>query len=153
MEERGIDPVIPLGVPAGQRPEVSFRVWENLRELYPILHKEIMTPAGPLTAAVRRTPDWPHGMEIPLLSDFNVSIFVKPWLENMEDVERWAYVHMPPRRREVAAFQEKMVKARALVEQLGSATMATIDMELTAAFLLFGTRSIYLSIKHPKVIE
>lgn len=92
-------------------------------------------------------------MEIPLLSDFNVSIFVKPWLENMEDVERWAYVHMPPRRREVAAFQEKMVKARALVEQLGSATMATIDMELTAAFLLFGTRSIYLSIKHPKVIE
>ncbi len=45
-----------------------------------------------------------------------VSRFVKPWLENMEDVKRWAYVHMPPGRREVEAFQKRMVKARALVE-------------------------------------
>lgn len=151
--ELGIDPVIPLDVPVGQHPEVSFRVWETPGKPHPILHKRVETPAGPLTAAVRRTPDWPHGMDVPLLSDFNVSRFVKPWLENMDDVERWAYLHMPPGKREVEVFKERMAKARVLAQRLGLATMVTIGMGLTAAFLLFGVRSIRLSVKHPEVIE
>ncbi len=151
--ELGIDPVIPLDVPVGQHPEVSFRVWEAPGKPHPILHKRVETSAGPLTAAVRRTPDWPHGMDVPLMSDFNVSRFVKPWLENMDDVERWAYLHMPPGKREVEVFKERMAKARVLAQRLGLATMVTIGMGLTAAFLLFGVRSIRLSVKHPEVIE
>ena len=85
VEELGIDPVVCLYISPGQHPEVTSRVWEEKvpGEPYPILHKEIMTPAGPLTAAVRRTPDWPHGKDIPLQSDFCVSRFVKPWLQTL----------------------------------------------------------------------
>ncbi len=43
-EELGIDPVIPLDVPAGQHPEVSFRVWETPGEPYPILHEGSRRP-------------------------------------------------------------------------------------------------------------
>ncbi len=153
VEELGIDPVIPLDVPAGQHPEVFFRVWEVPGKPYPILHKEIMTPTGQLTAAVRKTPDWPHGMDIPLISDFNVSRFIKPWLETMEDVERWAYVHMPPGKREFMIMQRRMEKVGAWGRRWGLAIMSSIGMGLTAAFLLFGVKSTYLSIKRPEIIE
>lgn len=155
VEELGIDPLILLDISAGQHPDVTSRVWEeNIPgEPHPILHKEIMTPAGPLTAAARRTQDWPHGKDIPLVSDFCVSRFVKPWLETMEDVERWAYVHMPPGDREIAAARERSQRARIWANRWGLATMSSIGMGLTAALLLFGTGCIYISMDSLEIID
>ena len=155
VEELGIDPVVCLYISPGQHPEVTSRVWEEKvpGEPYPILHKEIMTPAGPLTAAVRRTPDWPHGKDIPLQSDFCVSRFVKPWLQTMEDVERWAYLHLPPGDQEIAAAQKQAERARTWAKRWGLAVMAPIGHGLTAAHLLFGVDSIYISMDNPEIID
>ncbi len=155
VEELGLDPVVYLYVSPGQHPEVTSRVWEEEvpGEPHPILHKEIRTPAGPLTAAVRRTEDWPHGTDVPLQSDFCVSRFVKPWLQTMEDVERWAYLHMPPGDREIAATQEQAKRVRTWAEQWGLAIVTPIGYGLTATHQLFGVDMIYVSMDNPEVMD
>ena len=154
-EELGIDPVVYLYVSSGQHPDVTSRVWEEKAsgEPHPILHKEIMTPAGPLTAAVRRTEDWPHGTDVPLQSDFCVSRFVKPWLQTMEDVERWAYLHMPPGDREIAATHEQAERVGTWAKQWGLAISTPIGYGLTATHQLFGVDMIYVSMDNPEVID
>ena len=155
VEELGLDPVVYLHVSPGQHPEVTSRVWEEEASgnPHPILHKEIATPAGPLTAAVRRTEDWPHGTDVPLQSDFCVSRFVKPWLQTMEDVERWAYLHMPPGEREIAAVQEEAKRVGTWAKRWNLALMTPIGYGLTAALQLFGVDMIYVSMDNPEVVD
>ncbi len=71
--ELGLDVLVPLpslnsGPPLG----VDREVWKEKAEPYDLLHKVYRTPAGDLETTVALTPDWPHGEDIPLLSDFNI---------------------------------------------------------------------------------
>lgn len=155
VEELGIDPVVYQHIAPGQHPDVTSRVWEEpiSGAPHPILHKEIMTPAGPLTAAIRPTDDWPHGRDIPLQSDFNVSRFIKPWLKTLEDVERWAYVHTPPADREIAVAREEAERVSKYAQRWELATATPIGYGLTAAHQLFGVDAIYVSLDNPEVID
>ena len=71
----GFDP--PMFFPHAVRPlspGVQTRVWKENRpgEAYPVLSKEYETPVGTVRQVVRQTLDWPHGDDIPLLTDFCV---------------------------------------------------------------------------------
>ncbi len=98
-EALGLDKEVSVGGRSSRSREVSDRVWQTKDAGLgcALLHKEFRTPAGPLSAVVRRTDDWPWGDDVPLLDDFNPPRFVKPWVESLEDVERLRYVLQPAR--------------------------------------------------------
>ncbi len=101
LETLGLDRDVSVGGRTSRSREVRERVWqtEDAGLGYVLLHKEIRTPAGPLSAVVKRTEDWPWGDDVPLLDDFNPPRFVKPWVEGLEDVERLRRVALRAGRR------------------------------------------------------
>jgi hypothetical protein len=152
----GLDSYVSVEVEASWHPEVASRVWREhpSAQRFPVLHKEITTPAGPLTAAVWLTDDWPHGDDIPLNSDWNVSRFVKPWLETEQDVERYRYVQMPPSDEEISDARARFVSHKKVADQFSVITYAGCGMGLTAAIQLLGPeRAVTVSMDSPQLIE
>jgi len=152
----GLDGYVHTGIEASWHPEVTARVWREERsgERWPILHKEIRTPKGPLTAAIYITDDLEHKEDIPLISDWNVSRYVKPWLQTMEDVERFRYVYLPPLDRDIAVARERFAAEKRLAEEYGVITRAHCGLGLTAAILMFGAQqAVMVSMDHPEIIQ
>ncbi|MFH1567752.1 MAG: hypothetical protein ABIL09_07100, partial [Gemmatimonadota bacterium] len=156
VRELGLDGLVAVGLEASVHPSVTWRTWTESvpGEPWPVLRKEIATPAGPLTAAVRRTDDWPHGDDIPLNSDWNVSRFVKPWIETMADVERYRYVQLPPSAADIGAARERFAASQRLADQYQAITYASCGMGLTAGIQLFGAEpGVALSMDRPDIVE
>jgi hypothetical protein len=87
-------------------------------------------------------------------SDWNVSRFIKPWLETMEDVERFKFVHLPPSDRAVARARERFAAQKKVADEYGVVTMGGCGMGLTYALLLFGAENaVLLSVDHPDIID
>ena len=156
VRDLGLDGLVAVDLPASWHPDVTTRVWTERRagERWPILHKEIRTPRGPLTAAIWITPDLEHKDDIPLHSDWNVSRYLKPWLETMEDVERYRYVQLPPSDQAIAHARERYVARKKLADEYGVMTYAPCGLGLTAALQLFGARQAVLtSMDAPEVVD
>ncbi len=152
----GLDSYVNVGVEASWHVDVTSRIWTEhpAGAPWPVLHKEIQTPAGPLCAAVQVTEDWPHGEDIPLNSDWSVSRFVKPWLETMEDVERYRYVQLPPPDETIGRAKKRFGVQKKIADDYGVITYAGCGMGLTAGIQLFGAeQGVMLSMDHPEVIE
>jgi uroporphyrinogen-III decarboxylase len=151
-----LDAVAFVGLEASWHPAVVARVWREERpgERWPVLHKAIETPAGQLTAAIRLTEDLPHPQDVPLHSDWNVSRYVKPWLETEADVERYRYVQLPPSAPDIATARDRIACQRQAAERLGVATYAACGMGLTAALQLFGAQqAALLSMDQPGLLR
>jgi uroporphyrinogen-III decarboxylase len=86
-----------------------------------LLRKTYHTPAGPLSMAVRRTPDWPCGADVPLFSDFNVPRFVKPPVQSADDLPALRAVLGDPSPAQVAAFRLEARRLRGEADRLGVA--------------------------------
>ena len=56
-----------------------------------LLRKEVITPAGSLTAVIENNELWPLGNDIPFGSDFTAH-FRKAWITCAEDIEKLKYV-------------------------------------------------------------
>jgi len=156
VNDLGLDAVVHVGVEASWHPDVTTRVWTERvpDEPLPILHKRIDTPAGPLTAAIRITEDLEHKNDIPLNSDWNVSRFVKPWLETMEDVERYRYVQLPPSDEAITKAKERFRTQKRIADEYGVITHADCGMGLTSALQLFGAQeSVLIAMDCPEVIR
>ncbi|MHB0878322.1 MAG: uroporphyrinogen decarboxylase family protein [Anaerolineae bacterium] len=154
--ELGLDATVPVSIEAFWHPDVSTRVWTEQRpgDRWPVMHKQIDTPAGPLTAAIWVTDDLEHKDDIPLNSDWNVSRYVKPWLETMEDVERYRYVQLPPSDAAIADARERFARQKALADRHGLATQAGCGLGLTSAISVFGAQqAVTVSMDHPEVID
>lgn len=151
----GLDAVVSVSLEASWHPDVTSRVWrEQEPGQLPVLHKEVSTPKGPLTAAIWVTPDLQHPDDVPLHSDWNVSRFVKPWFQTMEDVERYAYVHMPPTDEAIAQAKERFQAAKREAERYGLAVHADCGAGLTSAIQLFGAQdAVMVSMDHPEMIQ
>ena len=152
----GLDGFVVVGVGHSTHPDVTSRTWTegHSEDGWPILHKEVGTPSGPLTASVKVTEDWPHGDDIPLNSDWNVSRFVKPWLETMEDVERYRYLQMPPTDATISAARERFAAQKKTADEYGVLTYAGCGMGLTSGLQLFGPeQGVFLSMDRPDVVE
>ena len=152
----GLDARVGVSLEPSWHPDVIARVWKETvpGERWPVLHKRIDTPAGPLTAAIRVTEDLEHPDDIPLTSDWNVSRYVKPWLETMEDVERSRYVQLPPTDADIAKGHQAFLERKRMADEYGVITYASCGSGLTHALQLFGPQqAVILSMEQPEIIE
>lgn len=152
----GIDTYLDFNIPPGRHPEISESTWEEVvpEEQYPLLHKVIETPAGELRATVRRTPDWPHGEDIPLMSDFVVSRLVKPWIENEQDLDCLEYVWQPPPDCTDGELERRIAPIRRLAEEWQLPVRSTVGQGLTASLSLFGASNApVISLDKPELLE
>ena len=152
IDRLGIDTYLDFGIPLGRHPEIKQTVWEEAveGERYPLLHKVIETPAGQLTATVRKTEDWPHGQDIPLMSDFVVSRLVKPWIEDEQDLDCLEYVWQPP----TDYSADQVAELRKLADKWQIPIRSTVGHGLTASLSLFGAENASMvSIERPELLE
>jgi len=109
------------GLPVRLPPTVKTQLWlEYLPgEQFPVLHKEYHTPAGTLTAQVRKTPDWPHGNFVPLMEDYQVARAIKPLISTRQDVDILRTILQPPSVEDIAAYRAEVQEARAFSAHTG----------------------------------
>ena len=118
----GLDDWVSIGAPSRYHPEVKTRAWQEVRqdERYPLLFKEYETPKGIIQQIAQQTEDWPHGDDVPIVSDHIVSRSKKFAVEEPEDLEKIPYLFFHPSGEQVKDFQEhaKSVQRRAQESQL-----------------------------------
>lgn len=155
VDRLGVDAFLQFTIPVSRHPDVTERTWteELPGEPYPILHKRIETARGPLTAAVRMTEDWPHGLDVPLMSDFSVSRFVKPWIETERDLDCFELVWQP-----TDMTREQLSAAISPIRELADRRQVPIcgfaGLGLTLSLSLFGAENaVYCSIERPEMLD
>lgn len=152
----GIDTYLDFNIPLGRHPDIRETTWEEAvaEEEYPLLHKVIETPTGELSAAVRRTPDWPHGEDIPLMSDFVVSRLVKPWIEDEQDLDCLQYVWQPSADCTDGELEQRIAPVRRLADEWQLPIRSTVGHGLTASLSLFGaSNASVISVDKPELLE
>lgn len=86
------------GLTVSYHPDVS--ITEHVTALpgtdAPVLVKTYHTPAGDLTAEVRKSEDWPWGDHVPFLDDFLIPRSTKFIAESEDDLEAFQYLLVPP---------------------------------------------------------
>ena len=132
-------------------PEVSWKVWAEKDEI----HKVWTTPAGELRASVKCDEKWPHGLDIPLFSDFTIGHFTRPWLESPEDLECLRYILRPlDGKEELDRVRFECAQRKAVADTLGLATIAHIGMGLTGAMQLCGSEWLcVLTVEQPELVK
>jgi len=156
LNRLGVDAFVSFGVGLQRHPAVGERAWEEhpAGERYPLIHKIIETPAGELTCTVRKTEDWPHGTDIPLMSDFVVSRLVKPWIETQQDMDCFEHCWQPPRDMTDAELREAIAPAREIADRWQVPIRAAVGTGLTTALSLFGAQNaVLLSVDQPELID
>lgn len=148
VNELGVDPVVPLYLPCiNPGTDVSFKISrEDSR-----LRKTWTTPAGQLTAEVWIDEKWPHGDDIPLYSDFNVGHFIKPWLQNEQDLACLRHLLCPP---SADTVRTTTAAARGIADRLALATIAKVGTGLTGAQHLCGVEPLcLLTMDNPELVH
>ncbi|MBM3476738.1 MAG: hypothetical protein FJX75_25990 [Armatimonadetes bacterium] len=155
IERLGVDAVLHWGIPQATNPNVHERAWEEqpAGESLPLIHKVMETPAGRLTATVRKTEDWPHGTDIPLMSDFVVSRIVKPWIETHADMDCFEQVWLPPSWTDAQAI-EAIRPTRVLAEKWQVPISLPTGYGWTLALSLMGAeQAVLLSVDQPELLD
>lgn len=131
--ELGIDDTITLKAPVSLNPEVETKVSKvhPAGEKYPLIVKEYHTPKGVLKRIVRQTPDWPHGDDIPLFTDFVVprARSVKFLVEKEEDLEALSCLLAEPSYREIEAFFQEADRVKSFADRHGVLVEAGMSSE------------------------
>jgi hypothetical protein len=120
----GIDAVAPMPDPAWAfHPAVTADVRREPRPgQSDLLHKVYHTPAGDLTTTIETGDDWPHGDEVPLMSDFVIPRARKFLVTGPDDLEPLAFLLRGPTDEAVAQWRVKARGAKALAAEMGIAT-------------------------------
>jgi uroporphyrinogen-III decarboxylase len=118
----GLDDTIALSPPSRYHPDVITHVRREISpgSRYPILFKEYRTPKGLMSQMAQQTDDWPHGDDIPVISDFNIPRSTKFLVSEQADLEKLPYLFSQPDKRQLRDFREhvKMVKRFAQKHQV-----------------------------------
>lgn len=152
----GIDKNVSTGGRTSRSCEVTERVWqtEDTGLGCVLLHKVYQTPAGPLSAIVKRTEDWPWGEDVPLLDDFNPPRFVKPWVESPEDVERLRYVLQPACGEDRDQAVKEAREASALAQEFDAALSGGGGHGLDFVCWLCGfEQAVMLALQRPEIVS
>lgn len=119
-----------------------------------VLHKVFHTPDGDLCASVRNIEDYPTPNDIPLISDHNPSRFIKPWIQSIEDVERYAHVCRPPDRATIERCRPRIQADKALADEYGVPLVAYCGYGLTALIDMMGAESaVIASMEHFELLD
>lgn len=151
VEELGLDQIISTGLNVCAPVEADARVWLD----GDVLHKTYLTDVGELHAAVRYSDLWPHGMDIPFFSDFNVGHYVEPWLRTEADLQAFMSLRQTAddetiEQRAAAAAGEALSRAA----RYDLATMVHVGTGMTGAQHLFGVRELcMMTIEQPELVD
>ena len=152
VTELGTDPVVHCSA-GGHEPAagVSSKAWMEDS----VIHKLWTTPAGELHASVNYDDLWPHGLDVPLYSDFNIGHFVEPWLKTEQDLECLRQILHPIESRDLIEQQRFSCNAsKRLAERWSLATMASIGKGLTGAQQLAGAEPLCLmTVDNPGLVD
>lgn len=148
MQDLGLDPVIDIWMPAPEPPpEIPVRTWMEDDPDGPdkLLCASYETPAGTLTAKVRRTPlDWYHYTHyrfmprwdgnahrdideyerIDMMDDFFTRRYKEPLVKGADDLDAFEYLLKAPTGGSRDLWIQHALKARELANELGLATQA-----------------------------
>ncbi len=83
------------------------------------IEKIYFTKEGELKTVVQRTGDWPHGDNIPVFSDFNVSRAKEFLIKSHEDLKKIRYLLGEPKKEEYKKFKEESRELRKAAQRLG----------------------------------
>ena len=136
-------------------PLPPYESWteEVASEDYPLLHSRLETPKGELRASIRRTEDYEEE-DVPLFSDWTVSRYVKPWIETMEDAEKFASVYLPPTDAEAARARDDLAAAQRLSERWQVEIIGHSGFALNGAVHAMGAeQGVLLAMDHPEVVD
>ena len=123
--DMGMDAVVDFGdLPLGRHPEVEIDVRLEPGSPNPFLRQTYRTPAGDLETVVEKTPDWPHGDHVPLMSDFVIPRSRKFLVTEEKDLAPLAYVLAGPTEEEASAFAAGADALRSFARERQLATRA-----------------------------
>lgn len=130
----GIDDTLTLKVPVSLSSEVKTRVRKvhPKEETYPLLMKEYHTPEGVLKRVIRQTPDWPHGNDIPLFTDFAIpkARSVEYLVKSEDDVGPLSCLLGEPSKMELDRFLDEADKIGRFAEENGVLVEAGMSSEM-----------------------
>jgi uroporphyrinogen-III decarboxylase len=133
------------GLPVRFHPAVRVEEWRAEAPGYQgVLHKEYITPAGKLTAAVRITDDWPHGDHIPFVDDYQIPRATKPLVAEPRDLDALRYLMTSPQAEDVARFKQEAQRAHAFVEGHGTLLVGGWGVGMDMANWLCGMQALML---------
>jgi hypothetical protein len=125
----GLDDMIRLEPPLGWAEEyvvegvkgLNAKVREFLSEdgTKRLLEKVYLTPEGELRTVVEKTEDWPHGDNIPVFSDFNVSRAREFLVKTYGDIKRLRALLGEPKSGEYRAFKRESAELRKTARDMG----------------------------------
>ncbi len=144
VEELGTDPVVEA---PGQEWAPAEGVTSKTWLAGAVIHKLWATPAGDLHASVRYDHIWPHGLDIPFYSDFNIGHFIDPWLACEGDLACLQAILRPPDG--APALEARRLRhdeRQRLADRWHLATMATIGSGLTGAMQLCGAEPLCMMV-------
>ena len=120
-----------------------------------LVHKEWRTPAGTLHCSVLYDHGWPHGLDIPLFTDYTIGRFVDPWLTCAGDLACLEHILLPPRTQEqIEELSFGWMEASSLAERYSLPTMVSIGSGLTGAHQLCDSEKLcLLVVDQPELIE
>ncbi len=104
----GIDDQVSLRYPWMYHPDVKVRQWRDTESdpKYPLICKELDTPAGTLRFRVRETDDW-QPEDLPLKHDYNVPRAVEWLIKGPEDLPKLEYIFYDPRQPDLSQWREQ----------------------------------------------
>jgi hypothetical protein len=90
-------------------------------EKYPILIKTYNTPKGRLRQVVVKTPDWPHGDDIPIFSDYLIppSRSRERLINTRDDLKKLPYILSKPSSDQIRRFRQEAQKMRKYAGEKG----------------------------------
>jgi len=104
-------------------PEARVREWAEPAQggAGGILHRAYETPAGALTASVRRTDDWPHGERVPIFDDYFAPRAVRYLLTAPQPLDALRYILVEPTADDIAVFRAQASARKRFAAERGLA--------------------------------
>ncbi len=119
-------------------PAVTTEVRVEDATPHPLLHKVYHTPKGDLTTVAEQTADWPHGDDVPLMSDFGIPRSREFAVASEDDLAPLECLLRPPSAEAIEGFRAGAGKRRALAREHGLALMTPMLRMVDAACWLCG---------------
>jgi uroporphyrinogen-III decarboxylase len=137
------------GLPLRFHPDVKVKEWQ----VGDTLHKEYLTPAGPLTTAVRLSADWPHGGHIPFVDDYQVPRAIKPLITQPAELDALRFFLQPPSEADRLQFYQETLRARAFAAEEGVLLVGGWGIGMDMANWLCGMQNLmFLVMDHPDMV-
>ncbi len=152
VNEQDLDSMVSMGIGGVCDPAVTseFHTSDDGR----VLHKVYHTPDGDFAASIRDDDTLLVKNDISLMSDFNGPLYVKPWIETVEDVKRFAWVDRAPEGEALARQKDEFDQRKALADEFGIPLVATIGYGLTRAVsMMGGEAAMFASMDAPDLLQ